>query len=121
MKNSSISHNTSIYSELLPQNLNSMEDVTGYWLHCLHELDEGADDKEVASHMVGVVSNPHNEEWGSGFGPHSHPAYPIVFELAASLELPPDMTGERPERWACIKALVGVLRESYVRDSGKAN
>lgn len=101
-------------SELLPQNLASIEDVTRYWVQCLRELDAGVDDKLVAGHIVGVVSNPHDEEWGNGFSPRSHPAYPIIFELATALELPPEMTGERLDLWACIKALVGVMRDQYI-------
>lgn len=98
-------------SELSPQTITDMSGVTSYWRQCLNELDEGKDEMSVASHMVGVVSNDNNERWSSG--PDSHPAYPIVFDLAASLELPENFTGQREERWACVRALIGVLEERF--------
>lgn len=97
-------------STILPQDLSDMRDVTLYWRQCLAELDTAADDREVASHMVGVVGNAHEQDWASNAA--THPAYPLIFELAASLELPEAMTGQRSERWRCIEALMSVLERN---------
>ncbi len=99
--------------KLRPQDLTSMPEVTRYWKQCLDELADGTEDEIVASHMVGVVANSHDEEWSGAAG---HPAYPIIFELAGSLELPPDMTSNRTEAWACVKALVNVLQKRYLEE-----
>jgi hypothetical protein len=89
-----------------------MADVVKYWQFCVNELNDAIDDKAIASHMVGVVANENDTEWGEG--ENAHPAYGIIFELAASLELPSDMTGMRNERWDCIRALVSVLEKHYL-------
>ncbi len=102
--------------KLQPKDLANMHDVAIYWQQCLDELDRDEEETLVASHMVGVVSNKNDEQWG---GPEGHPAYSIIFELAASLELPPDFTGQRHERWECIRALVPVLEERYLADNEK--
>lgn len=93
-------------SEKLPHQFNSLEEVTSYWRHCLSELENGVDETLVASHMVGVVSSEKDEEWSK-----SHPAYSIVFELAASLEVPSGSAATRVEQWDCIRVLLPVLED----------
>jgi hypothetical protein len=99
-------------TKLLPQDISNMRNVTNYWRLCLAELDNGEDDGQVASHMVGVAASKYQQDWGNGRT--AHPAYQIVFELAASLELPVNITDWRHERWECIRALVSVLEHEYL-------
>ncbi len=87
--------------------LQNLQEVIAYWRECLGLLDQGYPDQQVAALMVNVINNDHDEAWNSG--PISHPAYSLVFELAGSLELPEDMTVQRPERWHCIRALIDVI------------
>lgn len=92
-----------------PHELESIAEVIEYWGQCLELLVQGRSEHEVARRMVGVVSNPREAAWSSD--PLLHPAYPLIFELAASLELPDGMTSRRSERWDCIQALLRILEE----------
>ncbi len=87
--------------------LSTLSEVASYWKECLSLLSSRTPDSEIASMIVSVVNNPNDSEWSDGV--NSHPAYSLIFEIAASLELPPEMTDKRVERWSCIKALVRVL------------
>jgi len=87
--------------------LKNIAEVAVYWQECLKQLDDGAPERQVASQMVKVVSNSKDSNWSSGH--ESHPAYPFIFELAASLELPDELTTERQERWNCIRALLQAM------------
>lgn len=98
-------------NKLKPSELQNMSEVVAYWQTCLNDLDRGEDDMAIASHIVGVVSNKNDIEWSEGA--QAHPAYGIIFEQAASLELPGNFTGMRKERWDCIRALLAVLTERY--------
>ncbi|SRR6266542_139323 len=91
-----------------PAQLENLKQVVKYWEQCLELLDSGADEQATASRMVGVVSNKQAVGWSDGVD--AHPAYQLIFELAASLELPEEMTNRRSERWQCIRSLLPVLR-----------
>lgn len=98
-----------------PHELANLSEVARYWRQCLSQRSTNSvDDTVIASHMVGVVSNANDERWSEGSS--SHPAYSLIFELASSLELPANMTGQRDERWQCIEALLGVLERSENED-----
>lgn len=106
--------------KLHPAQLETMLDVTKYWRQCLDLLTDDHDDNpDVAGYMVGVVSNGHGDEWGRPGGmPDAHPAYALIFELAADLEILEDTTKPtvaawRAEQWQCIRALVAVLEKQY--------
>ncbi|MGF7228384.1 MAG: hypothetical protein ACQR33_00165 [Candidatus Saccharibacteria bacterium] len=62
-----------------PNQLQNMEDVTRYWSDCATQLQKTPDDKLVASAIVAVVGNKHDDLWYRGSD--SHPAYSIIFEL----------------------------------------
>lgn len=87
--------------------LQDITEVVAYWQDCLCLLDKGSPDQEVAAMMVNVVNNDYDETWNSG--PNAHPAYSLVFEMVANLELPESMTTQRAELWHCVRALVDVL------------
>ena len=93
-----------------PAQLATLEEVVRYWEECLALLDEGKPETSVASQMVGVITSPREVQWSQE--PGAHPPYQLIFELAASLELPEHMTGHRHERWQCIRALLPVLRKA---------
>lgn len=93
--------------------IKTISDVVLYWRACVRLLDDGLSDQEVASHMINIASSIYDDQYGSGNG--AHPAYQLIFELAASLELPPEMTGRRSERLQCILSLLDVL-DSYRGD-----
>lgn len=106
--------------ELRANQLKNISDVTKYWRQCLTMLtDEHDDNPEVAGYMVGVVSNDRDEAWRSGAANDAHPAYALIFELAADLEVPEDITNPRvaawrSEQWQCVRALVSVLASKYL-------
>ncbi len=93
--------------------LKDIAEVTEYWKKCLELLEAGRPDTDVASLMVNVVSNDKDDDWSTST--ESHPAYSLIFELAASLELPPEMTGNRAERWHCIRVLLNVMEDEHTR------
>lgn len=92
--------------ELRPNELTSLRDVGRYWRRCLDARDD-VDEKLAASHIVGVVANIKDEQWSAG--ENAHPAYGIIFELAASLETPNGTPEFRQKQWACIEALLPLL------------
>jgi len=92
---------------LNPQNLESLAQVSKYWQQCLADKENGEDERETAAHIVGVMSNNKDEEWSSGS--QSHPAYNIIFELAASLELPEGTPEYRQAQWSCVNALLPLI------------
>jgi hypothetical protein len=87
--------------------IQTIPEVVAYWRECLGLLDKGYPDQQVAALMVNIVNNDQDEIWNSD--PNSHPAYSLIFEMVASLELPESMTTQRSERWHCVRALVDVL------------
>ena len=91
-----------------PARLISMQQIVQYWRRCIDELEAGLADTLVASHIVGVVANPNDDSWAE-----AHPAYELIFEVAASLEMPGGTSVRRSRAWACIRALLAVLEQEY--------
>ena len=91
-----------------PSDIRSLKEAIEYWQQCLDLLDKDVDECVAASRMVGIVSSEYAIVWSEGVD--AHPAYQLIFELAASLELPEKFTGQRAERWQCIRALLPVLK-----------
>ena len=96
-----------------PAALRTVSDVADYWTDCLALRAAGSSEYDVAAMMVGIVSNSREQAWSSD----PHPAYDMIFELAASLELPDKMTSHRRERWHCIIVLLKVLRDESKNSS----
>lgn len=90
-----------------PARLVNLREVVEYWRQCLELLDAGEDEQSVASRMVGVIASQQELKWSDGGD--VHPAYQLIFELVASLELPAKITSQRNERWQCIRVLLPVL------------
>ena len=94
--------------QLEPKHLKNLQDVARYWQQCLDDAI-GKDDKTVASHMVGVVSNESDIGWAEG--KDASPIYNTIFELAASLETSDGTTVQRQAQWDAIRALLPVLKK----------
>jgi hypothetical protein len=60
------------------------------------------DEARVAAEITNVLA--HSSSAGGSMGP----ALDCIMEQSAALELPQGMTTSRPERWACIEALLDV-------------
>lgn len=79
-----------------PNKLSNLHEVANYWSACLAMLSN-KNDREVASSMVSIISNDHDQEWRE-----QSPLYEHIFELAAQLELPQGTTEWRGETWSDI-------------------
>lgn len=79
-----------------PNKLSNLHEVANYWSACLAVLNN-KNDREVASSIVSIISNDHDQEWRE-----QSPLYEHIFELAAQLELPQGTIEWRNETWADI-------------------
>lgn len=80
----------------------SREQVHRKWSELISLHKAGGDERGVASQMVGCATDPDKDL-------DEDPAFQLIFELAARLELPADMTNRRDDCWKCIEALMPVL------------
>lgn len=95
-----------------PTHTIDLRNVLEAWSDCLHarrKLGNATypNDMSIASRMVGLANTDRLNDLIA-----SHPAAELIFELAASLELPDRFTSKREERWACIEALLNVLQSA---------
>lgn len=91
-----------------PENLRNLGDVVSYWERCLSKLKLGEDDTVIASQMVDVVNNIHDNEWSDS----NNEYYSEIFELVASLELPGGDEKERAQDWKRVEELLQQMRRN---------
>lgn len=90
------------------QSLRNLHSTVQYWKEL--RRSDSLDGREVAARIVNSVNSPEDSTWSI-----EHPAYDLIIAIAASLELPEEMTPNRAERWECIDALLSVLNDSVAR------